>query len=158
MIVASLLAATAFSLPSCGLGTAKAQLKSLRVVVPAAQSISSERYRVDPAFADRVVCITFPRRHVKLMAVTITSGFGTAGVINWVVFASKARGYRVVLVRGGYRLGLTRLGSDIVETEPVYRTADQNCCPTGGFDHTRWRWNGARLEVVRRWHDSSYKP
>ena len=27
----------------------------------------------------------------------------------------------------------------------------------GGFNHTRWKWNGARFGIVRTWHDSSYK-
>jgi hypothetical protein len=158
VIAASLLAASALTLPSCNLGRAKAEIKSTHLTIPASQSISSESFRVDPNQADQVICIRFPRDRVILMAVTIASGFGTAGIVDWVVLVGGAHGYKASLVRGGYRLGLARVGSDLVETEPVYRKKDPNCCPTGGFDHTRWRWDGTRLRVVRTWHDTSFKP
>jgi hypothetical protein len=90
------------------------------------------------------------------MAVTLASG-GTAGDVGWVVFVGGSHGYRLSLVRGGYKLGLARVGSDLVETDPVYKPSDPNCCPSGGFDHTRWHWDGARFRVARSWHDRSYK-
>ena len=91
------------------------------------------------------------------MAFTLASG-GTAGDIDWAVFLSGPKGYKISLVRGGYKLGLLRDGSGLVETDPVYKAADPNCCPSGGFNHTRWKWNGAQFGVVRTWHDSSYTP
>ena len=36
--------------------------------------------------------------------------------------------------------------------QPVYRRNDPNCCPTGGFDHTLYRWNGRKLVVDRTFH------
>jgi hypothetical protein len=45
--------------------------------------------------------------------------------------------WRVALARSGYKLGLFRLGGDLAGSQPIYRKNDPNCCPTGGFDHTR---------------------
>jgi hypothetical protein len=91
------------------------------------------------------------------MAVKLFSG-GTAGDVRFVVFRRTASGWRVALDRRGYKLGLVRVGGDLVQTQPVYRATDSNCCPTGGFDHTRWRWNGARFVAVRAWHDNRFRP
>jgi hypothetical protein len=140
--------------PSCGAAEAKAAVKAAPLTIPASQSISSEAYRVSPSQVDSVICIPLPGRRVA-MALTIASG-GTAGDIDWAVFLSGPKGYKLSLVRGGYKLGLLRAGSDLVETDPVYKRDDPNCCPSGGFNHTRWRWNGDRFGVVRTWHDSSY--
>jgi hypothetical protein len=63
----------------------------------------------------------------------------------------------VTLLSGGYKLGLDRVG-DLVQTQPVYREDDPNCCPTGGFDHTRWHWNGARFIAARTWRDRPFRP
>jgi len=128
-------------------------MKAVPLVVPASQSISSEKFEVSPKDADGVICIRLPGG-VTAMAVTVASG-GTAGDIGWAVYAAGRNGYRLVLVRGGYKLGLSRAGSDLVETDPVYERNDPNCCPTGGFDHTRWHWTGTAFTVAKRWHDSS---
>lgn len=157
MLAVSLLAASLLSTQSCGLAAAKAQIKSSRLTIPASQSISSEPYRVEPAQADQVICFDLTRDKTEDLAVTIANG-GTAGDIDWVVFVGTAHGYRLALVRGGYKLALGRVSSDLVETDPVYRKDDPNCCPTGGFDHTRWRWKGQKFAVVRTWHNRSYKP
>jgi hypothetical protein len=45
-----------------------------------------------------------------------------------------------------------------VDSQPVYRKKDPNCCPSGGFDHRRWHWKGARLVLARSYHSSSYRP
>ncbi len=91
------------------------------------------------------------------MVTTLASG-GTAGDIGWIVFVAGPGGYGVDLVRGGYKLGLTRAGTDLIETDPIYKAKDPNCCPTGGFDHVRWRWTGRSYKVARSWHNQSYKP
>ncbi len=129
-------------------------MKAARLTIPASQSISSEAYRVSPRQVDSVICIRLPDGRVA-MALTVASG-GTAGDIDWAVFVSGRNGYKVSLIRGGYKLGLVRAGSGLVESDPVYKAADPNCCPSGGFDHTRWNWDGARFAVARTWHDSSY--
>ena len=91
------------------------------------------------------------------MAVTIASG-GTAGDIGLVLFRRTASGWRVALARGGYKLGLFRKGADVVSSQPLYRKNDPNCCPTGGFDHVRYHWNGSRFAVARSYHTKSFRP
>ena len=49
----------------------------------------------------------------------VASG-GTAGDINWAIYVEGKGPLRVALVRGGYKLSLARVGTDIVETDPVY--------------------------------------
>jgi hypothetical protein len=36
------------------------------------------------------------------------------------------------------------------------RAHDPNCCPTGGFDRTSYRFDGHRLVVTRRWHTRTF--
>ena len=131
-------------------------MKAVPLVVPASQSISSEKFEVSPKDADGVICIRLPGG-VTAMAVTVASG-GTAGDVDWAIYVDGKGPLRVALVRGGYKLSLGRIGNDIVETDPVYKTKDPNCCPTGGFDHTRWHWNGTKFAVSRTWHDQTYQP
>jgi hypothetical protein len=57
-----------------------------------------------------------------------------------------------------YKIGLFQVGGDLVESPPVYLANDPNCCPTGGFDHRRFHWNGTKFLVVRRWHTATFKP
>jgi hypothetical protein len=140
--------------PPCTTKAAKTAIATGKVVVPASQSISSQSYRLDPSGVDGVICLSLPGGKTA-MAAPIDSG-GTAGAIGWVVFVGGPGPYRLALVRGGYKLGLVRVGSTFVETDPVYKKQDPNCCPSGGFDHTSWRWNGHRFVVARRWHNQSY--
>ncbi len=140
--------------PSCGVSAARAAVKATHLTIPASQSISSQAYRVSPSQVDKVICFHFAGGKFVLAA-TIASG-GTAGDIYWAVFTHRPTGYAVSLVRGGYKLGLVRAGSDLVEADPVYQTNDPNCCPTGGFNHTKWHWNGTEFAVARTWHDQRY--
>jgi hypothetical protein len=107
---------------------------------------------IDPKSADRVIC-----PDGRTIAVMIASG-GTAGDIGFVVFRTSEAGWTVALVRAGYKLGLFRAGADLVSSQPVYGKNDPNCCPSGGFDHVRYRWDGRRYAVVRRWHTSRFHP
>jgi hypothetical protein len=113
--------------------------------------------RVDPGSADQILCHDFTRDGRLDLAVTIASG-GTAGDIGFVVFRATPSGWRVAQAMGGYKLGLFRVGSDLASSQPVYRKDDPNCCPTGGFDHRRYHWNGARFVVARNWHTRSFRP
>ena len=123
--------------------------------MPASQSISGQAYRVSPRDVDGAICISLPMGQ-KAMVVTVGSG-GTAGDIDWAIYVPGSGGWTLSLVRGGYKLGLVRKGADIVETNPIYKKNDPNCCPSGGFAHRRWHWNGRQFAVVRTWHDSHYQ-
>jgi hypothetical protein len=104
---------------------------------------------------DTLLCHDFTGDGRDDMAFTIFSG-GTAGDIAWVALRRTATGWRVdYFRRNGYKIGLRRVGDDLVESQPVYKRNDPNCCPTGGFDHRRLRWSGRAMALVRRWHDRS---
>jgi hypothetical protein len=113
--------------------------------------------RVDPMSVDQVICFDFTHDGRTDLAVSIASG-GTAGDIGFVVFRATPAGWKVALTGDGYKLGLARAGRDLVETQPVYRKNDPNCCPTGGFDHRRFQWNGAKFVVARSWHTKTFRP
>ncbi len=155
MIAAPFLSPAVVAAAPCNRSNAVSAIRSARVTIPASQSLSGEAVRVDPAQADKVICLRLPNG-TRAMAVTIASG-GTAGDVDWIVFVAGRGAYGVSLIRGGYKLGLTRAGPDLIESEPVYKASDPNCCPSGGFVHRRWRWNGSEFAVLRTWHDSSYR-
>jgi hypothetical protein len=103
---------------------------------------------------DRVLCHDLTGDGKQDMAATIFSG-GTAGDTAWVVF--RRVGTRWQLAHQElhvYKVALSLMGTDLVESQPVYLANDPNCCPTGGFNHRRFHWNGSRFVVARRWHDT----
>jgi hypothetical protein len=134
--------------PACGLAAARAAIVQTHLKM---QTIGDSPTRIAPSSADEVVCAR------QTMAVSIASG-GTAGDIGFVLFRRTPTGWRVALTRGGYKLGLFRAGVDVVESQPVYRKNDPNCCPSGGFDHVRFDWNGLRYVAARAWHTKSFGP
>lgn len=139
---------------ACNRAAARAAITSthLRMTL-----IGESPTRIDPSSADAVLCYDFTRDGRVDLAATIASG-GTAGDIGYVVFRATASGWRVALARGGYKVGIARLGGDLVSTQPVYKLHDANCCPTGGFDHLRFHWTGTRFTVARSWHTKTPSP
>ncbi len=133
---------------TCTHATARAAIASTNLRM---KLLGDSPTRVDPNSADQILCYDFTRDGRRDLAVTIASG-GTAGDIGFAVFRGTRAGWRVVLAMGGYKLGLARVGGDLVSSQPVYRKNDPNCCPTGGFDHRRYHWNGVRFVVARSWH------
>jgi hypothetical protein len=157
LVAAVLAAATApaqGARTACGRATARAAIASTHLRM---KLLGDSAIRVEPASADQMLCFDFTRDGRLDLAVTIASG-GTAGDIGFAVFRATSSGWRVALVRDGYKLGLARIGGDVVSTQPVYRKNDPNCCPTGGFDHVRFHWNGTRFVVARSWHTKSFRP
>jgi hypothetical protein len=138
----------------CGRAAAKAAIKSTHLRM---KLLGDSSTRVDPESADQALCFDFTHDGRLDLAITIASG-GTAGDIGFAVFRATSAGWRVALARDGYKLGLARRGGDVVSTQPVYRNNDPNCCPTGGFDHLRFHWNGTRFVVARSWHTKSFRP
>ncbi len=139
---------------ACGRAVAKQAIRAthLRMTL-----LGDRPTRVSPAGADRVICHDFTRDGRLDLAVTIASG-GTAGDVGFAVFRSTGSGWEVALARSGYKLGIFRIGDDLVSSQPVYRKHDPNCCPTGGFDHVRFHWNRLRFVVRRSWHTSAFRP
>lgn len=92
------------------------------------------------------------------LLLTFSSG-GTAGDVAWAVFRRASGAWKLALTRlEVYKLALRVIGGDPVETIPVYRVSDANCCPTGGYDHTRWHWDGKRFVPIRNWHTRTWRP
>ena len=112
---------------------------------------------VKPADVDGLLCFDFSRDGRTDLAFTVASG-GTAGDIAWVALVRTSSGWQVAHSQSGYKISLYRVGDDLVDSQPIYRKSDANCCPTGGFDHRRWHWNGTRLVLARSYHTSSYRP
>jgi hypothetical protein len=137
----------------CSRAVAKEAIASVR---PHIAGLGDTPLLVTPATADELICFDFTRDGRTDLAVTVASG-GTAGDIGWIVLARTRTGWRLALSRSGYKIGLFRVGADLVDSQPVYRKNDPNCCPTGGFDHQRWHWNGSRFVIMRSWHDKSYR-
>ena len=141
--------------PACGPAAAKRAVAAANLRM---KLLGDSPVRVDPASVDQVLCHDFTRDGRLDLAVTIASG-GTAGDIGFAVLRATLTGnWRVALARSGYKLGLFRLGGDVVSSQPIYRRNDPNCCPTGGFDHVRYHWNGKHFVVARSWHTRSFRP
>jgi hypothetical protein len=104
--------------------------------------------------ANQLICHDLDGDGAVDMAFSVASG-GTAGNQWWIALRHAGGRWRVVHVGNGYKLGISRTGRDVVVEQPVFRKNDANCCPSGGFDHVRWRWNGRTLAAVRRWHTRS---
>lgn len=106
---------------------------------------------------DTVICFDFTRDGRTDVAAAVASG-GSAGDIGWLVLVRTPTGWKLGHGAGGYKIGLFEVGGDVVVSQPVYKKNDPNCCPTGGFNHERWHWNGKKFVVARYWHTKSYKP
>jgi hypothetical protein len=135
---------------ACSLATARAAIRATGARVPTLAGPTEPPEPADPALADRVVCAG------PVLAVSIASG-GTAGDTAWLAFVRDGPRWRVVKSAGGYKIGIFGRGGEIEVVQPVYRARDPNCCPTGGFDRARYRFDGRRLVVSRRWHTRSFR-
>jgi hypothetical protein len=141
---------------SCSRALASAAVKQVKPHIP---SLGDAPLLVTPAMVDELICFDFTGDGRVDLAMTVASG-GTAGDVGWLVLQRTASGWRLAIGRNGYKLGLFRVGRDVVASQPIYRKNDPNCCPTGGFAHERWRWNGngGRFVLVRSWKSKSFKP
>jgi hypothetical protein len=139
---------------TCSLAAAKRAIAATKLRM---KLLGDSTVQVAPTSADRVLCHDFTRDGRADLAVTIASG-GTAGDVGFAVFRSSPAGWQVALARNGYKLGLFRAREDLVSSQPIYRKNDPNCCPTGGFDHLRFHWDGTRFVVARSWHTRSFHP
>ena len=147
-------AATAARGASCSAASARAAIAAskprLGLTGPAKQVIA-------PSMADKVLCFDVTGDKHADMAVTLFSG-GTAGDVGWLLFAWNGSRWQLVATGSGYKMGLFRSGSDLLAVQPVYRKNDPNCCPSGGFDRTLYRWAAGRLAIARNWHTKTFRP
>ena len=134
-----------------GVTCSAAAAKKAILAAPALKSLRLYLARGSGGGVDTLICHDLTGDGKGDMAVSIFSG-GTAGDIAWVAFR-RAQGKWVLALaqEDRYKVGLFRVGSDLVDSQPVYRKHDPNCCPTGGFDHRRFHWNVSRFVQIRRW-------
>lgn len=164
-LIALLAAAAAFSVAGAGSAGAAAAC-SKKAAVAAVVASSLPQHWKDEALhkygpiegLQGVTCREFTRDGKVDMALSFYSG-GTAGDVAWVVFRRVGTGWKLALARlKNYKQSLTFRGSDIVENQPVYRTGDANCCPSDGYNHRQFHWNGSKFLIARFWHTKSYTP
>jgi len=140
--------------PACSEAGARAAIAASK---PRLALLGPDRVLITPSQADKVLCFDLTGDGRADMAVSLFSG-GTAGDVGWLFFVPDGAGWRLARSGSGYKLGLFRSGSGLLEVQPVYRKNDSNCCPTGGFDRTLYRWRGGRLVVARSWHTKTFRP
>jgi hypothetical protein len=152
LLLAAALAAgaPAHAAPRCGDAAARS---AIRYAKPRLAPFG-EPMVVQAKSAGQVLCFDATGDRVTDMAVSLFSG-GTAGDVGWVFFAAKPGGWRLAGQGTGYKLLLRRTAAGLEVVQPVYRRSDPNCCPTGGFDHTVFRWNGTKLVTDRSFHTNS---
>jgi hypothetical protein len=157
-VVAVLVATLALESPS-GDASSSCTRRSAKAAILAAAALRQVWPTIrEGGGVDTILCHDFTRDGAVDMAATVFSG-GTAGDIAWAVFRRREGRWALALRQlRVYKVGLFRVGSDLVESTPVYRRNDPNCCPTGGFDHRRFHWNGTRFVVAKRWHDKRFRP
>ena len=147
LLLALVASAPAQAAPRCDDAAARAAIRATR---PHFAALGPPQFWPAKA-ADRLVCFDADGDGLTDMAVSLFSG-GTAGDVGWVFFAAKPDGWRLAGHGSGYKLGLRRAGARLEVVQPVYRKPDPNCCPTGGFDHTLYAWNGLELAAARTFH------
>jgi hypothetical protein len=152
--LAATASAQATTTAACTRAAAKAAIRASHVKL---NFLGGGPAAVDPNSVDELICFDLTRDGKTDMAVSLDSG-GTAGDIGFLVFRATPAGWALALKQGGYKLGLWRVGGDLVTSQPIYKKNDANCCPTGGFDHTRYHWNGTKFAIARSYHTNSYKP
>lgn len=124
---------------------------------PRIPSLGDSPLAVTPSSIDETICFDFTGNGRTDVALSVASG-GTAGDVGWLILRRTASGWRLAIGHNGYKLGIFRIARDLATSQPIYRKDDPNCCPSGGFAHQRWHWNGTRFVVVRSWKNKSFKP
>ena len=134
-------------------------LHAARQALLAAPALRSLRSTVEHGGGpDTLICHDLTGDGADDMAVTVFSG-GTAGDIAWAVFRPTGAGWKLAYARlHAYKVGLYHNGRDLIESEPIYRPGDPNCCPTGGFERRRLSWNGRTFVVTSRGRYSTFAP
>jgi hypothetical protein len=109
--------------------------------------------------ASHATCFDFTGDGRGDVAFAILSG-GTGGAFQWTLFRRTgsndrrvSRRFRRLTEQGqASKTGLRRDGRLLVVTNPIYRSGDPNCCPTGGVIERRYRFSssGATRVSTRR--------
>jgi len=81
--------------------------------------------------------------------------FADNGAHYWAAFRARGDDWSRVIfkrdccrVRRATKIRIARLGGTILVRQPIFRPGNKNCCPTGGTQTGRWRWNGVALKLL----------
>jgi Tol biopolymer transport system component len=99
------------------------------------------------------LCVDFTRDG-KRDLVVLFNGNGSGGVLAWATFERASHDWKLVLFRKGGRVEVRSVRGDLVETQPIYRKNDSDCCPSGGVAHRQYHWSSDRPRLARAWHTS----
>jgi hypothetical protein len=159
IVAAAVAVAAAATVPGGAAGATGCSVAAARAAIAKARprlALLGPKEPITPGMAGRVLCFDVTGDGRGDMAVSLFSG-GTAGDVGWLLFVPRGAGWRLAGSGSGYKLGVFRSGSRLLAVQPVYRRNDPNCCPTGGFDRTLYRWDGVRLVVARAWHTKTFR-
>jgi hypothetical protein len=85
----------------------------------------------------------------------VSSG-GSAGFLAWVVYRETSSGWKLAgWMSGPGPIPLGFLHGDLVVTVGVYEPQNPMCCPTGGYNHREYHWNGSRFVEIKTWHTAT---
>jgi hypothetical protein len=152
LVVAATASPASSASPTCSQAAARAAIAQAKPRL----ALIGDKVLTTPEQADRVLCFDVTGDGRTDMAVSLASG-GTAGDVGWLLFVPNDARWRLARSGTGYKLGLQRSGSKLEVVQPVYRAKDPNCCPSGGFDRTLYRWDGSRLVVARASHTKTFR-
>ena len=100
----------------------------------------------------KVLCGHFTAAGNETMVVSV-NGDGNMGMLYWAVFQRTGSEWQF-LTKQRHAAILTAAGSDIRETQSIYRDSDSRCCPSGGTKARIWHWDGARF-VASPWQQAT---
>jgi hypothetical protein len=152
VVTIGLLLVTASPAAACSTAAARTAIAQTKPRL----ALVADKVLITPDQTDAVLCFDLTADGRTDMAVSLFSG-GTAGDVGWLVFVPDGARWRLTGSGSGYKLRLLRRGSRLEVVQPVYRKQDPNCCPSGGFDRTLYRWSGTRLVVARVWHTKTFR-
>jgi hypothetical protein len=89
------------------------------------------------------------------LELSVSSG-GSAGFIAWAVFRYTKSGWKLA----GWNAGpgpipIGFLHGDVIVTEGVYEPGDAHCCPSGGYKHYEYHWNGTHFVQNKSWQSKT---
>lgn len=97
-----------------------------------------------------VRCVNINGDHRGDPLFAISSG-GTAGNQAWgIALGTRSGRGRIVKFQRGYGLGIGVVRGRPAVAGPIYRPGDGNCCPSGGYTITSYRWASGRVVVASK--------
>jgi len=84
----------------------------------------------------------------------VSSG-GSFGFIAWAVFRHPKTGWEFAGWGSSGGEPIRFLDGNVVVTEAVFEPGNPQCCPTGGYNHHEYHWNGTGFVKTSSWHSQA---